>query len=202
MVPRPARTAETHRSRYESERVGDRLRELRLGRQLTISKLAELSGVPGSTISKIENGQLRPSLVNAISLASALEENLGFLVDRYRSRPEPRVVMRAGARDTIDYPDMGLMLQDMNGQFEPGVLESRIGILAPGAHSGVDAMTHGGDEFCCVIAGAIRYRIADRIVDLAAGEYLQFKSSIRHSWENAHPGETRVLWVFSDELSF
>ena len=63
-------------------------------------------------------------------------------------------------------------------------------------------MTHGGDEFCCVIAGAIRYRIAERIVDLAAGDYLQFKSSIRHSWENAHPGETRVLWVFSDELSF
>ena len=59
MAPRPARTAETPRSRYESERVGARLRELRLGRQLTISKLAELSGVPGSTISKIENG-LRP----------------------------------------------------------------------------------------------------------------------------------------------
>jgi len=202
MGARAARVAETPRSRYESEQMGPRLKEIRVGRGLTISTLAQVSGVPGSTISKIENGQLRPSLVNAISLASALEQNLGFLVDRYRARSEPRWVVRADARDTIDYPEMGLTLQDMNGSFEPGVLESRLGILAPGAHSGVDAMTHAGEEFCCVLSGAIRYRIGERIVDLHEGDYMHFKSSMRHSWENAHPGETRVLWVFSDGLSF
>ena len=65
----------THaRLRYETERISERLRALRLGRKLTISRLAELSKVPASTISKIENGQLRPSLVHAINLASALQE--------------------------------------------------------------------------------------------------------------------------------
>jgi hypothetical protein len=37
---------------------------------------------------------------------------------------------------------------------------------------------------------------------LQAGDYIQFKSSIAHRWENVVRGETRVLWVFSDELSF
>lgn len=202
MAARLIRVTEPARSIYETEQVGDRLRELRVGRELTISKLAELSGVPASTISKIENGQLRPSLVNAIHLASALEANLGFLVDRYRSRSEPRVIVRARARDTIHYPEMGLTLQDLSGHFEPGTLEARLGILAAGAHSGVDAMTHAGDEFCTVLTGTIRYRIGDRIIDVAAGEYIHFKASVRHSWENAHRGETRVLWVFSDGLSF
>ena len=123
------------RLRYEIERVSRRLRELRLGRKLTISRLAELSGVPGSTISKIENGQLRPSLVHAINLASALQENLGFLVARFRERPQRRVVVRRATRDTIEYPEMGLVLQDLSGHFFPGVLEARLGILAPGAHS-------------------------------------------------------------------
>ena len=59
----PAKATEA-RARYETERVSERLRELRLGRKLTISRLAELSKVPASTISKIENGQLRPSLGN------------------------------------------------------------------------------------------------------------------------------------------
>ena len=63
-------------------------------------------------------------------------------------------------------------------------------------------MTHQGEEFCYVISGAISYRVDDETYDLAPGEYLQFKSDIRHSWENASPGETRVLWVFSDGLSF
>ena len=78
MPPRPQKMADAMRSSYETERVGERLRELRLGRKYTISRLAGLSNVPASTISKIENGQLRPSLVHAINLASALQENLGF----------------------------------------------------------------------------------------------------------------------------
>ena len=71
----PVKVADT-RLRHETKRISERLRELRLGRKLTISRLAELSKVPASTISKIENGQLRPSLVHAINLASALRENL------------------------------------------------------------------------------------------------------------------------------
>jgi transcriptional regulator with XRE-family HTH domain len=190
------------RARHETERVSERLRELRLGRKLTISRLAELSKVPGSTISKIENGQLRPSLVHAINLASALQENLGFLVARFRERPQPRVVVRRSERHTIDYPEMGLVLQDLSGHFLPGVLEARLGILSRGAHSGVGSMTHQGEEFCFVLSGAITYRIDEQTYDLAAGEYLHFRSDIPHSWENAVAAETRVLWIFSDGLSF
>jgi len=190
------------RSRHETERVSERLRKLRLARKLTISRLAELSKVPASTISKIENGQLRPSLVHAINLASALEENLGFLVARFRERPRPRSVVRRVQRDTIEYPEMGLTLQDLSGHFLPGVLEARLGILAPGAHSGVGSMTHQGEEFCCVLSGAISYRIDEEIYDLSANEYLHFRSDTPHSWENAVSAETRVLWIFSDGLSF
>ncbi|WP_178134073.1 helix-turn-helix domain-containing protein [Vineibacter terrae] len=202
MARRKAAQPAEAKSAYETELVGERLRALRLAQTLTLSRLSALSGVPASTISKIENGQLRPNLVHAINLAEALEENLGFLIGRYRDRPEPVVVVKAQERNTIHYGDMGLTLQDLNGHFKPGVLESRVGIMAPDAHSGVDAMTHQGEEFCYVIAGAIRYRIADEIIELTAGDYLQFKSDIRHSWENAHSGETRVLWVFSNGLSF
>jgi transcriptional regulator with XRE-family HTH domain len=190
------------RKRYETEKVSQRLRELRLGRKLTISRLAELSGVPGSTISKIENGQLRPSLVHAINLASALQENLGFLVARFRERPQRRVVVRRATRDTIEYPEMGLVLQDLSGHFLPGVLEARLGTLAPGAHSGVGSMTHQGEEICFVLSGAISYRIDEETYDLSPNEYLHLQSSIPHSWENAVAAETRVLWIFSDGLSF
>jgi len=196
------RNQRSKRSRYLTEDIGERLKALRLERSFTLTRLAELSGVPVSTISKIENRQLRPSLVNAINLAMALKENLGFLVDRYRSRPEPIAVVRAGSRDTIGYDEMGLTLQDLSGNFVPGVLEARIGMLTKGAHSGVDPMTHKGEELCVVLSGAIRYRIGEDIVDLSSGEFLHFKSEIKHTWENVHPRTTRVLWVFSDGLSF
>jgi transcriptional regulator with XRE-family HTH domain len=184
------------------DRIGERLRALRVGRGFSISQLAELSGVPGSTISKIENSQLRPSLVNAIKLAHALNENLGFLVGRYRNPPSPLVTVRALSRDTIDYKEMGLSLQDLNGRFFPGLLEARVGILSRGASSGSEPMAHPGEEFCHVIAGEIRYRIAAEEITLKTRQYIQFKSDIKHSWQNILNGETRVLWVFSDGLSF
>jgi quercetin dioxygenase-like cupin family protein len=53
-----------------------------------------------------------------------------------------------------------------------------------------------------VLSGAISYRIDQETYDLAADEYLHFRSDIPHSWENAVADETRVLWIFSDGLSF
>ena len=183
-------------------KVGERIKELRTAKGLTIDRLASLSGVPGSSISKIENGQLRPSLVHAINLASALQENLAFLVGRYRDKPKPRALVRPAERDMISYPEMGLVLQDLSGQFVSGILEARLGVLSQSALSGNDPMTHRGEELCYVIEGAIRYRIDNETIDLLPREFLQFKSDVPHSWENTHEGETRVLWLFSDGLSF
>ena len=188
--------------RYQTELIGGRIRELRLRRKLTISRLAELSNVPSSSISKIENGQLRPSLVHAINLASALQENLGFLVEKFRDQPRSICVVRARERNTIHYSDMGLTLQDLSGNFYSGVLEARLGILAPDAQSGLGFMRHLSEECCYVISGAMRYQICDQVYDLSAGDFIQIKSMVEHSWENAHGRETRVLWVFSDNLSF
>ena len=186
----------------DTVKVGERIKDLRLARKFTMEQLAAMSGVPASTISKIENGQLRPSFVHAINLASALEENLAFLVGRYRNHPKPRAVVRASERNTISYPEMGLSLEDLSGQFIPGVLEARLGTLSTGAHSGLDPMRHKGEELCYVIDGAIRYRIENETIELMPREFLQFRSEIAHSWENAHGGKSRVLWIFSDGLSF
>jgi len=188
--------------KYDVQHVGARLRALRMSKGLTVSALAAISQVPPSTISKMENGRLQPSLVHAINLAMALGENLGFLVDRYRADPEDMVVVRRSDRSKIEYPDFGMTLEDLNGNFHSGVLEARIGELEPGATSGSQPMTHYGDELCIVLEGAIRYTIGDEVFELEKGNSLHFKSDQEHRWENDEDGITRVLWVFSDGLSF
>ena len=182
--------------------LGARLRALRQARDLTLQQLAALSGVPSSTISKIENGRLQPSLVNAIHLAMALGENLGFLVDGHRQPAQARRVIRGKDRAAMAFEAMGLVLEDLGGSSVPGSLEGRIGRLREGADSGRDAMKHPGEEFAMILSGSIRYRIADAVHDLAAGDFIHFKSDIRHRWVNTHRGETTILWVFSGGLAF
>jgi transcriptional regulator with XRE-family HTH domain len=182
--------------------IGPTLRALRQERGWSLSDLSMASGVPTSTISKIENGQMNPSLVHAINLAAALEANLGFLVDRDARRPAPFSVVRSASRARMDLTEMALTLQDLHGDFAPNLLEARLGEIAPGARSGDEPMRHAGEEICHVLDGAIRYTIADTIHDLMPGDTIHFKCSDPHFWENRSAGVTRVVWIFSDGLSF
>lgn len=183
---------------YDVQNVGQRLRDLRKRKGFTINGLAKLSRVPASTISKVENGLLKPSLVHAINLAHALQENLGFLVDHYRSQPQRTAFVYAASRNEIEYPEMSMSLGDLNGKFIPGVLEARLGSLKPGAHSGDAPMRHPGEELCYVLKGAIRYTVEGEEWELRPGDTIQFKSTLNHRWQNAHRGPTQVIWVFSD----
>lgn len=186
----------------ESGVLGGKLRELRQAQGMTIAKLAALSHVPLSTISKIENGLLNPSLVNAINLATALGQNLGFLVDQARTSTARYAIVRQNQRGRSDFPEMSLLLEDLNVGFVPGVLESRIGTISPGAHSGSEPMVHPGEEVAHVLAGEISYEIDGEPVQLGVGDTLHFKSDLPHRWMNNSDGPVQVLWVFSDGLSF
>ena len=201
-VPDAEDLARAVEPKYDFQHVGERLRAMRVAKGLTVHALASMSQVPASTISKMENGRLQPSLVHAINLAMALGENLGFLVDAYRAEPEDVVVVSSDDRSKIDYPELGMTLEDLNGNFHSGVLEARISVLEPGATSGMESMMHFGDELCVVLDGAVRYAIGGEIYELKQGDTLHFKSDQEHAWVNAHDGNTTLLMVFSNSLSF
>lgn len=55
-----------------SEKLGNRLRELRAERDLTQAALAEAVGVSRKTINTVENGVFIPSTLLALKIARAL----------------------------------------------------------------------------------------------------------------------------------
>lgn len=182
--------------------LGDKLREIRQARGMSIGEVARRSGVPPSTISKIENRQINPSLVHAINLATALGANLGFLVNRDIGRSEPFSLVRSGKSVSMTLPESAMTIHDLNGAFEPNILEARLGVIEAGGTSGGEPMQHAGEEICHVLCGAIRYRIGEQTVDLVAGDTIHLVCTDPHSWENLSEGTTKVLWVFSKGLSF
>ncbi|MBL8582940.1 MAG: helix-turn-helix transcriptional regulator [Rhizobiaceae bacterium] len=202
MVKQTRRSAERQPIADAGETLGERLRRLRRDKGLSIADLAKTSGVPASTVSKIENGLLNPSLVHAINLASALDANLGFLVDRSRTRHARHAVVRSSQRGRRDFTEMGMVLEDLNIGFAPGVLESRVGRIEAGAHSGLEYMTHPGEELAHVLSGSVTYDLDGEEYLLGEGDTLHFKCDVPHRWANPNDREAVLLWVFSDGLSF
>jgi transcriptional regulator with XRE-family HTH domain len=184
------------------ESLGQRLRSLRLARAFSIAKLAVISGVPPSTISKIENGLLNPSLVHAINLASGLEANLGFLVEGARTTHARHAIVRRTQRSKRNFSEMGMKLEDLNIGFVPGLLEARIGTIRPGGTSGSARMTHRGEELVHVLAGAAMFDVDGVMFPLAQGDTLHFKCDVPHRWTNHAKEHAMLLFVFSDGLSF
>lgn len=61
--------------------LGDRVRELRNNKKLSMEKLAELSGIDYRQLSYIELGQTDPSLSTLYALCTGLEISLAELMD-------------------------------------------------------------------------------------------------------------------------
>ena len=62
------------------DQVGSRLRQIRGHREITLIELAERTGISKSTLSRLENGQRRPTLELLLLLAQAYRVPLDDLV--------------------------------------------------------------------------------------------------------------------------
>jgi transcriptional regulator with XRE-family HTH domain len=60
--------------------VGERIRQVRLHRNLTQERLAEFAGMDRQAINRLENGHTSPMLDTLIRLADALDVDLAELV--------------------------------------------------------------------------------------------------------------------------
>jgi transcriptional regulator with XRE-family HTH domain len=69
--------------------VGDRLRAIREERKLSQGDIEKSSGLPRCYVSRVENGQMVPSLVTLEKFAGALEVPLYRLFYEGKNDPEP-----------------------------------------------------------------------------------------------------------------
>jgi transcriptional regulator with XRE-family HTH domain len=61
--------------------VGEKIKKIRTGKEISQSRLSELSGVPQTTISNIEKGKVSPGIDKVILIAKALNVALEELLN-------------------------------------------------------------------------------------------------------------------------
>src|SRR5699024_6392170 len=75
------------------DNVGPRLKRLRLRRDVTLTQLADETGISSSTLSRLEAGLRRPTLEQLLPLARYYAVTIDSLVDAPRTA-DPRVDLR------------------------------------------------------------------------------------------------------------
>lgn len=171
-------------TRTLEQALGSQIRTLRRKLDLTVSDLATAAGISNGMLSKIENGQISPSLATLQALAGALNVPISALFASFEEKRGCSYV-RAGQGVTIErrgtkvghqYQLLGHALGGEIG-VEPYLITLRED-AAP-----YTCFQHGGIEYLYMLSGELLYRHGDRSYELRAGDSLMFDSSAPHGPE-------------------
>lgn len=167
--------------------VGNRLRELREARNISMRGLAAKSGLSANALSMIERGKTSPS----VSTLYKLSEALGVDITAFFGEPverQPVVFLKAAERSRVSF--VRGVWEDLGGTDFVGRMQPFILTLENGGGSGPNSMLHSGHEFVFCLRGTLEYQIEKKVYLLEPGDSLLFAAKLRHRWRN--PGNTVV----------
>ncbi|MGW0993376.1 helix-turn-helix domain-containing protein [Streptomyces sp. NPDC002520] len=178
----------------DSEGIGHFLRRERLERGFTLERLAERTGLSRSYLSNVERDVNSPTINTLRTIVDALGTTLSHLfhaIDRERrvlTRPEERVELTRAGVEGVTYA----LLNPKHG----GKLEMMMLTVAPGASSGGDPHTHGGEEAGLLVSGELDYWVDGVHYRLQPGDCVSFDSSVPHRYSN--PGDVPAVCVWAE----
>lgn len=202
---KPALSQDPHAIREPVENnlesaIGHEVRSLRKKLGITITDLASASNISLGMLSKIENGNISPSLTTLQALARALGVPL---TDFFRRYEEPRNAMfvksgegveleRRGTRAGHQYNLLGHLDKNTSGV----VVEPYLITLT--AESDVfPTFQHAGIEFLYMLEGEVVYRHGDKLFTMQPGDSLFFDADAPHGPEVLVTLPARYLSIIS-----
>jgi transcriptional regulator with XRE-family HTH domain len=171
------------------QRVGPRLRQLRLEREATLADLADATGISVSTLSRLESGGRKPTLELLLRLAKAHRVALDELVDAPETG-DPRVRPRPVRRHGVTFLPLTR---------RPGGLQAFKQVLPGRPRARPDPRTHEGYEWLYVLSGRLRLVLGDRDLLLSPGEVVEFDTRTPHWVGNPGPGAAEVLAIYGPQ---
>jgi len=175
-----------HRASVASalENVGSRLKRVGSPRGLSLTDVAESTGISKSTLSRLETGQRKPSLELLLPLAQTYNVPLDELV---------------GAPEVGD-PRVHLKPRHVNGRTvipltrQPGGVQAWK-IVIPATKRQVELRSHEGYEWMYVIGGKLRVVIGEHDLILGPGEVAEFDTRVPHWFGSTGEVSVEVLSI-------
>ena len=176
--------------------IGQRIRELRRARGLTLEEVAGRCGLSVSFLSQVERGISSPSIVSLYAICEVLGVPVTeVLADAGRS---PSTVTKAADQPLIRIANSAVSYRYLSGAFPNRVIEVLIGEFPPNYRHPL--APHEGEEFGYVLEGHILLRIGEKEYPLGPGDSYHFLATIPHGYETSSEGSAKVLWAITQKF--
>ncbi|AUT46586.1 helix-turn-helix domain-containing protein [Achromobacter sp. AONIH1] len=169
--------------------IGERLKELRTARNLSLRDLAAQAGVSATLLSQVERSVTDPSLETVRRLAAVFGESITSL---FAEPNAPAVwISRPGNRSKLTAPAGRVSYERLTaGQSDLEVLRA---VLAPGQVSADEPRGHPSTECVYVIQGELVAQIAGVDHLVKSGESISFDARLAHRYRNDSSGTVEII---------
>jgi|SRR5699024_2349762 len=174
--------------------IGPRLRKRRRALHLTLSELAEKTGLTASSISQLERGKTTGSIKSLQLVTQAL--GIGFS-DLFSDTDESKsAVLDFGDITTHEYGTLANKALLTPKSFDH--MQVFVGFLEPGGHTGEGRITHGeSEEMVIVLSGSVEVLLEEETFSLTQHQSIAFLSDRPHKIREAAGETASLLWVIA-----
>jgi transcriptional regulator with XRE-family HTH domain len=183
----------------EDLRIGEKVRELREKKGLSLQDMANRTGYTSALLSQVENHLISPPLGALIKIAKALEVKVGtFFGEEPRAscaivrRDERKHISRFASKEGVSY---GYSYESLGFDKKDRQMEPFLVTLEPATVKSEKLSTHDGEEFIFVLEGEMEAILGGHKDVLHAGDSIYYDSTIPHKVQCHRDISTKILAV-------
>lgn len=181
-----------------ARRLGQRIRERRSQRHLTLQQMAHSTGLSVAMLSLVERGQSNASIGSLVAICDALDISMSDLFDGLAAKTVGMVVRRADQPVyTTDQDVQRRILLDLK-RYGIELAENE---YAPGTRSAAQPVHHAGAEFGILLSGRLEVHVDTETYTMEPFDAIHFESRRPHLFVNPGDEPARALWVNLHHLS-
>ena len=171
--------------------IGNKIKELRIAKNLTQEELADRSELSKGFISQVERDLTSPSIATLIDILQCLGTNLN---DFFSEEPDEQVVFHE--EDFFVKEDIALQntIEWIIPNAQKNMMEPIRLTLAPGGSTYRD-IPHEGEEFGYVLQGSIKIHVGTKIYTAQKGESFYFTPHSEHYITANKKTGAKLIWV-------
>ena len=180
-------------------RIGEKIRELREKRGLSLQDMANRTGYTSALLSQVENHLISPPLGALIKIAKSLEVKVGtFFGEEPREsyaivrRDERKHISRYASKEGVSY---GYVYESLGFDKKDRQMEPFLVTLEPATVKSEKLSTHDGEEFIFVLEGEMEAILGGHKDVLHPGDSIYYDSTIPHKVQCHRDIPTKILAV-------
>jgi len=196
--PQSESSKETVAGWLEPYSIGEKLRTLRLRKQLGLVELGRHTGLSAALLSKLERSKLYPTLPTLARIAAVFDVGLDYFFVNERKRHVVAVAKKEERKRFPERPgavDVSYFFETLDYGAAPRKLNAYYAEFQKIGKEKLKAHTHAGAELLFVLSGALVVTIGGQGYELENGDSIYFDSSVPHTYCKAGDSGCTALIV-------